>query len=499
MNHMNEMDMELPQWITVSLCEKTVTTEVTGDCVLPDYQPEIRRLLTVKPNVLPPAKYVGGGNAEFNGTVEYQILYVGGDGELCSTSFSSEYTVRVPLEGTERVDENAGITALATVVGETVSARVGAPRRLNLRCRLRAHVCAYGKMLLEEQTRGGANADGIHRLREESRCIHAVGGVSEPIAVKEEILGIGENAQVISAEAEPFLYDVRSEEGHVYASGELLLKLLIRQEGMSPEPMLRKISFDVSVEMDGIGSDYACCMWGTVSELSVKAEEGSITCEAEVLAEARAARNVPVRYTEDLYSTESVSTCGLSKYELPVLQKYENFNLSQNERISEQEWKLPDGMTIVDVCGSAQIDACEENGGKYVLTGQCRYMLLCEQNGEYSSSELNLPLRCETEQGDGTVTCFDARATVLSCRARHENGILCLDAELAFCVEFIGQETICAVSSVEFGDALVRAESGMTVYYTAPDDTLWTVAKKYHVAPERLVEKKGKVPYYFFE
>ena len=68
-----------------------MTAEVTGDFTLPDYQPEIRRLLAVIPTALPPAKYVGNTGAELNGTVDYQVLYVGGDGSLASVPLSSEY------------------------------------------------------------------------------------------------------------------------------------------------------------------------------------------------------------------------------------------------------------------------------------------------------------------------------------------------------------------------------------------------------------------------
>ena len=75
MNTMDEMGMDFLQWVTVPMCDRTVTTEVSGDFTLPDYQPELRRLLSVVPTVLPPAKYVGSGRVELNGTVDYLVLY----------------------------------------------------------------------------------------------------------------------------------------------------------------------------------------------------------------------------------------------------------------------------------------------------------------------------------------------------------------------------------------------------------------------------------------
>ena len=41
--------------LQLPLCDKTVTSEVAGDFSLPDYQPEIKRLLRVSATVQPPS------------------------------------------------------------------------------------------------------------------------------------------------------------------------------------------------------------------------------------------------------------------------------------------------------------------------------------------------------------------------------------------------------------------------------------------------------------
>ena len=79
-----------PRRFQMPLCERTVTTELSNDYTLPDYQPEIRRILKVIPSILPPAKYIGGNNAEFNGTIDYNMLYVGADGGIYSGYKSEE-------------------------------------------------------------------------------------------------------------------------------------------------------------------------------------------------------------------------------------------------------------------------------------------------------------------------------------------------------------------------------------------------------------------------
>lgn len=67
------------------LLDRTTTAEVASDFSLPDYLPEIKRLLRVTATVLPESRYLGASSGEFSGAVEYLVCYSGGDGGLWST------------------------------------------------------------------------------------------------------------------------------------------------------------------------------------------------------------------------------------------------------------------------------------------------------------------------------------------------------------------------------------------------------------------------------
>ena len=77
--------------ISVPVCEKTVVTELSDDLILPDYRPEIRRLLRISASLPTPSPYVSSDMAEFSGDVIYSILYVGGDGKLASAELTAVY------------------------------------------------------------------------------------------------------------------------------------------------------------------------------------------------------------------------------------------------------------------------------------------------------------------------------------------------------------------------------------------------------------------------
>ena len=497
MGERNGMETVGGEYVTLPLCEKRVSIESTGEYTLPDYQPEIRRVLSVTPTVLPPAKYVGGSGVELSGNVDYSVLYVGADGGLYSMPLSSEYHLTLPLESAADVDPMGGVTVWSDVASESVQARVSSPKKLSLRCRLRAHVRAFGRMLMEVRCVGDAPEEQIFRRIGRCQTLSPRSGLSDVISLSCEITGVDEDARVVAAEGIPTVQEIRiASEDTVSASGELLLKLLVARENGALETLLRKLPFSGEVELEGVDAEEEFRGTATVSELSVEVEEGGrILCAPSLLIEVRGMRNREVRYTSDLFSTSCESLCEMQSIRTPVAIRCEQRNFSQSERIPRSAVALPEGAEICDAFGSVLFDACEQVGQKYVLTGQSRYTLLCEKDGEYSTAEVSLPIRYETDAGDRAMESFSCVGNLLSCRARVDGDVLCLDAEISVAAEFCGAEEIESVREARFGESLCQRRSCMTVYYPSDDEDSWAVAKKYRVAPASV--SKASAYYYF--
>ena len=110
------------------LCDRFVVTELSSDFSLPDYQPEIKRLLRVRATVAPPDKYIGAGSAEFSGTVDYSIVYAGNDGALYCTTQTGEYSFNTPVEMSADIELGDGLLCDVESVAEMATGRVMAPR-----------------------------------------------------------------------------------------------------------------------------------------------------------------------------------------------------------------------------------------------------------------------------------------------------------------------------------------------------------------------------------
>ena len=91
----------LGTYIQVPINEKSVMTDLSGDFTLPDYHPEIKRLLKIGAAVLPPAKYIGDSEGEFSGNIDYFVTYTGSDNQLYCAPLTTEYKITVPMEKNE--------------------------------------------------------------------------------------------------------------------------------------------------------------------------------------------------------------------------------------------------------------------------------------------------------------------------------------------------------------------------------------------------------------
>lgn len=496
MNYTDPMGMESSPWVSVSVCERKMSAEVSGEVTLSDDQVEIRRVLAVNPTVLSPAKYVGGSGIELSGTVDYTVLYLGADGELYSLPMSSEYHLNLPIDTAVAFDPGAGVTVWADVMAESVSFRVASPRKMSVRCRLRTQVRAFGKRLMEEKMIGESCSEQLFRRTATAKNLLVANGLSEVISLSCEFSGIGEDARVISADATPIVSEARIDGETAHLSGEVILRLLVGHEGGRPTVLSRNLPLSGELEMESTDAPDECRATGTVSEISVEmGEDGKILCDVSVLLEVRGMRNQEVVYTADLFSGEQESLCEVREERLPIALRCEHRNFSQSERIPLSELSLPEGCVILDALGSVLFDGCEQIDQKYVLSGESKYLLLCERDGEYSCVDVKLPIRYEAEGGEEVPESFSARGAVISCRARVDGEMLSIDSEIDVVADFIGSEEISAVHTVRFGNECSSRNGRMTVYYPAPTEDAWAVAKKYHLSPEKIA--KGTSYYYF--
>ena len=122
-----------------------VVSEVNEEFNLPEYEPEIKKILRVTARILPAGKYIGAGKAEFAGSVIYGVIYLGSEGEIGSVNLSSDWELAVPFPETD-----GECAVYASVRADNVTCRPTGPRRLSFRTRLKSRIEMYDIVVKEK-------------------------------------------------------------------------------------------------------------------------------------------------------------------------------------------------------------------------------------------------------------------------------------------------------------------------------------------------------------
>lgn len=465
------------------ICDRQSALELSSDFSLPDYQPEIKRLLRVRATPQTPERYVGAGNADFTGTVCYHVLYAGNDGELYSTNETGEYHFSLPVEMTSDFEWNEGITCDCELIPEHTVGRVIGPRKFSLKCRLRTRVRMWGTRFLEESV-SGAEKKTIQRLRGHCDAAEIYVGMGEPLQLADEILcdSKGGDLRVISAQGQVFVSETVAGSGIVCCRGEVSLKLLVQTEGSksAPQTMWRRIPFVQDVPTDGAAVNCDSCATGICSEIQVTVEENRVLCEVSVCLQTQAQHNRHIAFTRDIYSTESECETKYSTVSVARALKCTCGNVSVNVTKPLEEAGIRAGLNVVDIHAFPGAPSAELEGGKYVVSGNCRCQAILFDGEEYSAQEFEVPYRYECDGGADEVKDWRVSVDVISCRARADAERIGVDMELAVVLATRGETEIRMLREAHFGEELSRHGSVYTICYPTAKDTLWSVAKRYH-------------------
>lgn len=487
----------MPGGFRVPVSDRVLTTELSEDFTLPDYQPEIRRLLRIDITLTPHSRYIGANGAEFSGTAHYDVLYAGGDGQLYTSRLSSNYEFEAPFDDDSDADMGENITALADIVPDTVLGRVMAPRKVGIRSRLRSRVRCYAGCRQQEKIMGLDNLTTLRRLTDNAVYANIRHGIEDTIAMSDEVIPEQREGEirVIGAEGNVFVSEANATNGGVACRGDLILKLMICRDGNDciPEIIVRKLPFSHEIMIEGVAAGWDSRAWGTCSDITVTVGEGRLLCDANMSLEADAQKAETFEYTKDMYSTAADSNISINERNIPVPLRCMNGNFTQSGVFDAKENNIPAGAHVVDACGNASMNAVSVEKGRCVITGDVKYNILYNDGGEWGSRELTQPLRYEFDIPAGNPDC-SAVLTVTGCRARMDGERIAIDSEIAVAIRAITSQPVKMVDDASFSGTVCPKRGVWTIVYPDDNDTIWGISKKYHTDAEHLMATNAIKP-----
>ena len=483
--------------LTSVLYDSTVTHDVSEEFTLPDYVPEVRKVLFTRAQILPESKYIsdfqGGANLDFGGTVTYSVIYTDDEGKLCSTPLSSSYEASTTLKATP---SNVFIDTFP----DNVTTRVNAPRKLTIKSRLKSRVLALEDKVYEERIAQKSSADELFIERKHQNvktvCVSASSLSNVKMSDKFDI-GAKRSLRPVLCDAFAYVKDVTASNDSVAVRAEACVKCLCESEG-ELFCATRLLPIYEQIEAEGCCvNDLARAHVRCVS-LSISSEENEgdcqlffdLTCDME----CEVYRNEENSLTSDIYSTKNEMDTEYKCIDIYSLAHVSGAQMTVNESVKR---KSKDASQIVSVLAEAVYEKFEIKGHKASVFGRLCTNIIAASAPEGASSEYiyesyELPIKYDCVlDAECENPLIRASFSTSDVSAKYIDDKLHINAEIYPSVCIIDKKStkILDSATLKKDKEFTRDASQVRVYFPKENDTLWSIAKKYHITSKQLLEQ----------
>jgi hypothetical protein len=470
-----EIDCRRPLW------SGTVRGEEMVDCVVPDTEADIARVVGVCPQLVIRGKSADEGHITVEAAVQCTALCTAeGSGALITLETEIPFVLTAEAPGAD-----ADTDIVAQLALEESEVRLLNPRKILARAEVSAYICCYGAGTMavawDIQPREGL------QLRRESHTASVVTDVREKTFVITDEIAMPPAAEgyirLLGHHISLSTGDVKFVGNKLIFKGEAALSILAEPERESrPVCFSGTISFSQILELaeEADSAELKLCLTGAYLQLAeTEGGRSCVSAELHLLAQGVACVNREVRWIADAYSTGE--QCALICETLSLPQQSAQSFVHDTWRCTLETEATP--MEVI--CAQAIWGAAEVAEG----TVTCRVNLRCmyaDDQGMLRSAEKAERVRLDVEQPEGKVhTEMRCGEIYASAAAGGIDLRIPLEAVLNAQTE-LTEDCVTAISLEKPETAAERPS--LYVVPTGSEADLWALAKRYGSTVELIRE-----------
>ncbi|MBE6597855.1 MAG: hypothetical protein E7638_00270 [Ruminococcaceae bacterium] len=483
------MENEITRKLALKRFDTTHTLDVTEDFSLPDYIPEVRRIVGVQASPSVDGKYLNGDELEADGTVSYTVLYLGGDGGLCSVPLTTAFDGRIPVKSTEGDVFGTDDLSLSSSA-ENVICRVTAPRRLTLSSKVKMRLFSQKTVDCAEKISAEDKKASV-KLKKDKAEYAAVKALRSNIECGGE-LREREGTKVISAVGSLSINDAKVTKDGISVMGEARISLLLLTPDGVYTTAKGRCAVDTVIPCDTANAmgaaAYGRCLMCEIDT----AEDGLITWNMECDIDCDCMMGGETEISTDGYCADYRDECTYTDAAALSALKGVNGRLT----VSGTKAVRP-GMTWAGGWGKAAFDKAEQNGRRLTLTGNAVITSILCGEGEATAEECVIPVKyeCETDgKESGGELVGKCEFSVCDVGGRCDGETLNVTAELAINGVFLGERGLRYLETMTIDENAPTARRKNVLTICVPDEgeSEWDVMKRYRVG-DNGVNRTGKV------
>lgn len=470
-------------------CEQAVDTELT----LPDYCPDIGRLLKCRLVPMITSRQVNFDSLVVEGSARISVIYVDDrDKKVRCCDRDYPFKASVAYDG---ATDNVRLLAGARV--DYVNCRAVSQRKLDIHGAFTVHMTAVCRK--ENELITDVDGSGL-RLRMESAeitdlvsCVQTGFDLSEAIELSE---GKPPISSIIRSQTALCVEEIQTIAGKLTVRGNAIFTMIYcAEQGDDPEKMEYAIPFSQFFDISGIDEEcktdvsLSCDMLEVSPRTDSDGEYRRIDVDIRVSADIKVYRGREVSWVSDAYSVDFEGNCVRKQIRLERLLDtfYETSVCRQSVDIGDSRIESVSDIWA-DILDSRGI---YRDGRTTVVGNMAVCMILRDPSKGYSYIEKNVRFECELSH---TVSGKNVRpecgVSVKSC-GYTVTGDSKLEVQAELCLrgsfyEDIQARQICSVELDENRPKSPENRPAAVLYFAEPGEELWDIAREYNSSVESI-------------
>lgn len=483
-----------PVFLTEVVYDGQAEQGVELDYVLPDYYPDIFKILkcTLTPGV---ASYsVSGTQLFIDGVVYIKVLYLSENSREISC-IEQRYTYSKTIE-LVKAAQTPAVTLFSRA--DYCSCRAVSGRRIDVRgavsCKIRVTGCYEGEILC------GASGAGT-----EVKCdnVNYCGSrlfANRQYVVREDIeTGAGGGiVSVLNVSCCAVVTDTKIISDKVVVKGEAKIKslYLIRTSGGETETEVMEAAIPLSqiVDMAGVTDGHSCYAQFDVMDCDLEIRQGDdgenrmLGCELTLDCKVTAYRETVLSPVCDLYSTEYESSYNVTPIKLEYAPQLVMSQASLKAVLDSPEGSISEVYDChCDLLGTT-VRASDEGEHKLTISGQANVQLIgCGEEGNPIFTEKTESFELETDAAalsDGYSANVSVYVASVTYSITGDNSVE-VHVQLAAQGLCYRVKTVNAVTEISLNEEHPKEKNSdyaLKLYYAENGEAVWDIAKRYNTS-----------------
>jgi len=483
--------------------ELILTQEETLETIVPDYCPDMARVISAEGKPCVHNRELRDGKAEVAGTVRVTVLYTPeGEGGIRTLNFSVPFTVECDnriLQGCQLLTAEVGL--------EFLESRMMNPRKIFTHCRLTARLSGYRRAPLCFCTDVEAEPQlGIEKRREQQKAILLTEICEKDFTFTEELnLSPGRSgaAELLSSRICSTVTETKAVGSKLIFKGVFTVSVLYRSVEGAYGSITGELPFSQIMEAEnceGAMPTLQLSLTGSDLQISGDDPEGrQIDVTLYLHAVALLRREQELTLLNDLYSTTYETHYEASPLTLTAFHDA----MTRRQMVREVLEIGVAAETILSLsvsCGAVSVSREGEN--MTLRTGAVIRALYLDENGAALQAERTVDAVCQMELPEECQ--ITARAV---CAEEVQGSLGDRGIEVRFPVDFLMEaasrvKRVC-ISAVKLSEEPLQShtrEPSLVLRCLSGRETAWDLAKRYHttiptILAANKLEHEGELPH----